>query len=118
MTSLMMLDCMRVPCASVCRGRVSTFRPVARGFASARVDTSCLRRYVRSGIFVRMGAETTVKKTYNLPPKLLKRVKQLLHAKTETEAIVRSLQEVAIMNDIEQAVRATGGTTPKYKALR
>lgn len=65
-----------------------------------------------------MGAEATVKKTYNLPPKLLKRVKQLLHAKTETEAIVRSLQEVAIMNDIEQAVRATGGKLPKYKPLR
>lgn len=64
-----------------------------------------------------MGAEATVKKTYNLPPKLLKRVKRLLHAKTETEAIVRSLQEVAIMNDIEQAVRATGGKMPKYKVL-
>lgn len=65
-----------------------------------------------------MGAEATVKKTYNLPPKLLKRVKLLLHAKTETEAIVRSLQEVVIMNDIEQAVRSTGGKLPKYKALR
>jgi hypothetical protein len=65
-----------------------------------------------------MGAEATVKKTYNLPPKLLKRVKRLLHAKTETEAIVRSLQEVAIMNDIEQAVHATGGKLPKYKPLR
>ena len=64
-----------------------------------------------------MGTEATLKKAYRLPPKLLKRVKQLLHAKTETEAIVRSLQEVANM-DIEQAVRATAGKMPKYKALR
>jgi len=65
-----------------------------------------------------MSSEATVKKTYNLPPKLLKRVKSILHAKTETEAIVRSLQEVAFMDELEGVVRATSGKLPKYRPLR
>jgi hypothetical protein len=90
---------------------------VRRGLKGRPADR--LRATIRlSCTFLRMGTEATVKKAYKLPPKLLKRVKQLLHAKTETEAIVRSLQEVANMDDIEQAVRATGGKMPKYKALR
>ena len=45
---------------------------------------------------IRMSSRpATVKKTYNLPPKLIARAKRILHARTETEAIVRSLQEVA-----------------------
>lgn len=65
-----------------------------------------------------MGSEATVKKTYNLPPKLLKRVKSILQAKTETEAIVRSLQEVAFMDEMESAIRSTSAKLPKYRPLR
>jgi hypothetical protein len=65
-----------------------------------------------------MRREATVKKTYNLPPRLVRQVKQILQAKTETEAIVRSLQEVAFMDELAAAVRSTGGKLPKYKALR
>lgn len=74
--------------------------------------------YVRDATLIRMSAEATVKKTYNLPPKLVKQVKRILHAKTETEAIVRSLQEVAFMNELEGVIGATSGKLPKYKALR
>ena len=65
-----------------------------------------------------MGAEARVKKTYNLPPRLVRHVKQILKAKTETEAIVRSLQEVAFMDELHGAVRATAGKLPKYQPLR
>ena len=65
-----------------------------------------------------MRAEATVKKTYNLPPRLVRHVKQILEAKTETEAIVRSLQEVAFMDDLHRAVRATASKLKKYQSLR
>ncbi|HEX7670720.1 MAG TPA: hypothetical protein VF395_14095 [Polyangiaceae bacterium] len=65
-----------------------------------------------------MTAAATVKKTYNLPPRLVKQVQKILNAKTETEAVVRSLQEVAFMEDVERAVRATGGKLPGYRPLR
>lgn len=60
----------------------------------------------------------TVKKTYNLPPALVKRVKKILGAKTETEAIVRCMAEVAFMDDVERAVKETGGRFPDFKPLR
>jgi hypothetical protein len=60
----------------------------------------------------------TVKKTYNLPPDLVRRVKKVLRAKTETEAIVRCMQQVAFMDDVERAVRETGGAFPDFKPLR
>jgi hypothetical protein len=60
----------------------------------------------------------TVKKTYNLPPVLLSRAKRILKAKTETETIVRSLEEIAFMDEVERAVRATGGRLPKFDPLR
>jgi hypothetical protein len=63
-------------------------------------------------------ASGTVKKTYNLPPGLIRRARRVLKAKTETEAIIRSLQEVAFMDDVERAVRATAGALPKYRPLR
>lgn len=65
-----------------------------------------------------MAAAAAVKKTYNLPPRLVKQVQKILNAKTETEAVVRSLQEVAFMADVERAVRATGGKLPGYRPLR
>jgi len=51
-------------------------------------------------------ARRAVKKTYNLPPDLIARAKRVLKARTETEAIVRSLREVAFLDDVEQPFAA------------
>lgn len=59
-----------------------------------------------------------MKKTYNLPPELVSRAKRILHARTETEAIVRSLEEVAHEDDIHRAVRRAGGKLPGLRPLR
>lgn len=59
-----------------------------------------------------------VKKTYNLPPELIARVKRIFRAKTETEAIVLALREMAFMDEVARTVRATSGTIPDYKPLR
>lgn len=55
-----------------------------------------------------------VKKTYDLPPDLVRRVKEVLHARTATEAIIRCMQEVVFMDDVERAVRETGGAFPDF----
>jgi len=60
----------------------------------------------------------TVKKTYNLPPALVSRAKKVLHARTETEAIVISLREVAFLDDVERALRRTGGRLPDFRRAR
>jgi hypothetical protein len=60
----------------------------------------------------------TVKKTYNLPPDLVSRAKQILHARTETEAIVRSLQEIAYEDEIHRAVRRVGGRARGFRPIR
>jgi hypothetical protein len=65
-----------------------------------------------------MRSRATVKKTYNLPPALIRRAKRVLNARTETEAIVRSLQEVAFMDDVERAIRSTAARLPRYVPLR
>lgn len=57
----------------------------------------------------------TVKKSYSLPPDLVRRVKKVLHAGTETEAVVRCMQQIAFMDDVERAVRATGGNFPDFE---
>lgn len=59
-----------------------------------------------------------VKKTYNLPPVLVTRARRILKARTETEAIIRSLQEVAFMDEVARAVRATGGRIPRFQPLK
>ena len=56
----------------------------------------------------------TVKKTYNLPPALVSRAKRILNVRTETEAIVRSLEEVAFMDEVERSVRKAGGKLPDF----
>ena len=43
------------------------------------------------------------------------RAKRILRTATETEAIVRSLEEVAFRDDVERAVRVTGGKLPKFQ---
>ena len=60
----------------------------------------------------------TVKKTYNLPRALVSRAKRILKTRTETEAIVRSLEEIAFAEEVERAVRASGGRIPKFDPLR
>ncbi len=57
----------------------------------------------------------TVKKTYNLPPDLVRRVKKVLQAKTETEAIVRCMQQIAFMDDVKRAAKETGGRFPDFE---
>jgi hypothetical protein len=66
----------------------------------------------------RRATTTTVKKTYNLPPALVSRAKRILKARTETETIVRSLEEVAFAEEVERAIRAAGGRIPKFEPLR
>ena len=56
----------------------------------------------------------TVKKTYNLPPELVSRAKRILKVRTETEAIVRSLEEIAFMDEVERAARGAGGKLPDF----
>ena len=60
----------------------------------------------------------TVKKTYNLPPRLVSKAKRILGVRTETQAIVRSLEEVTFMDEVEKAVRKASGKLPDYRRLR
>jgi len=60
----------------------------------------------------------TVKKTYNLPPDLIARVKRIFKARTETEAIVLALSEMTFMEEVERAIRGTSGKLPNFKPLR
>jgi hypothetical protein len=60
----------------------------------------------------------TVKKTYNLPPDLIARVRKIFKVKTETEAIVLALREMTFMEEVEQALRTTSGRIPNFKPLR
>ena len=60
----------------------------------------------------------TVKKTYNLPPDLIARVRKLFKAKTGTEAIILALREMTFMEEVERAFRATSGKLPCFKPLR
>jgi hypothetical protein len=60
----------------------------------------------------------TAKKTYDLPPDLVKRVKKVLDARTETEAIILCMNEVAFMDDVERVVKETGGKLPGFRPLR
>lgn len=59
-----------------------------------------------------------MKKTYNLPPALVLRAKRVLKAKTETEAIILSLEEAVFMDDVERALKSTSGVLPKFRSLR
>ncbi len=65
-----------------------------------------------------MRRRVTVKKTYNLPPALVEHAKRIFNVRTETEAIVRSLEEHVFMQKVERAVRATAGRLPDFKPLR
>ena len=85
----------------------------SRSCAPGRFDA--IRIFVQS---IRMaGRGAAVKKTYNLPPALVTKAKRILKARTETEAIIRSLEDVAFMDDVARAVRATGGRIPRFQPL-
>ena len=60
----------------------------------------------------------TIKKTYNLPPDLIARVKRIFKARTETEAIILALREMTFMEEIDRAVRSSSGKIPNFKPLR
>jgi hypothetical protein len=60
----------------------------------------------------------TVKKTYNLPPALVRRVRRILGVETETEAVILALREMAFMDDVDRALAGTSGRLPRFKALR
>jgi hypothetical protein len=59
-----------------------------------------------------------VKKAYNLPPELVARAKQILHARTETEAIIRSLEAISHEDEIHRAVRSAAGKLPDFEPVR
>lgn len=60
----------------------------------------------------------TVKKTYNLPPDLIERVKRIFKARTETEAVILALREMTFMEEVHRAIRSTSGKIPDFKPLR
>lgn len=49
-------------------------------------------------------AGTVKKKTYNLDTETIEKVRRLLHAKTETEAIQRALQKTLEDAEVERAL--------------
>lgn len=65
-----------------------------------------------------MRSSATVKKTYNLPPALVDRARRVLRVRTETEAIVISLREVAFLDEVDKAIRRTGGRLPDFQSVR
>jgi hypothetical protein len=65
-----------------------------------------------------MAQRATVKKTYNLPPELVQRAKRVLKARTETEAIVISLEDAVFMDELSRAVRSASRALPKFRPLR
>lgn len=65
-----------------------------------------------------MARRATLKKSYRLPPNLVLRAKRVLKARTETEAIIQSLEEAVLMNEVERVVRASSGALPRFSALR
>lgn len=60
----------------------------------------------------------TVKKTYNLPPDLISRVRKIFKVRTETEAVILALREIAFMEEVERAHRTASGKLPTFKPLR
>ena len=63
-------------------------------------------------------ATTLKKKTYNLDAQIIERVRRLLHAKTETEAIQKALQKTIDDSEIEEALEkmlAEGRFRPTYR---
>ncbi|MEZ4295383.1 MAG: hypothetical protein R3B70_10440 [Polyangiaceae bacterium] len=59
-----------------------------------------------------------MKKSYRLPADLVRRVKRVLRAKTETEAIVQCMREAAFMGEVERVLRETGGAFPDFESYR
>ena len=51
---------------------------------------------------------------FDLPPDLIARAKRVLGTRTETEAIVLSLEEATFQRAVERAVRKAGGKAPTF----
>jgi len=58
----------------------------------------------------------TVKKTYNLDPRLIARAKRIFKVKTETEAITRALEELAFMEELERSMKAVSGKLRGFRS--
>jgi hypothetical protein len=56
----------------------------------------------------------TVQRTYKIPQALVSRARRILNVRIETEAIVRSLDEVVFRDEIERAVQSAGGKLPDF----
>ncbi len=59
---------------------------------------------------------STVKKTYNLPEDLILLAKRHFKARTETEAVILALRQVAFMDEVDRAMRATSGKIPGFRS--
>jgi hypothetical protein len=54
------------------------------------------------------------KKTWLVDQKLVRQVRRIYRAKTETEAVTRALQEVVFQEELSRAIRSAG---PKLRNL-
>ena len=53
-----------------------------------------------------------IKKTFRINPTLLKEVRRILGAKTETEAIEKALEQIRFKTDLRKWVDQTSGRFP------
>ena len=59
----------------------------------------------------------TVKKTYNLPKDLIALMKRHFKVKTETEAIILAMKEIAFMDEVEHGLKKISGRFPRFKSI-
>lgn len=59
----------------------------------------------------------TVKKTYNLPKDLIALMKKHFKVKTETEAIILAMKEIAFMDEVERRLEKVSGRFPRLKSV-
>jgi hypothetical protein len=62
--------------------------------------------------------EPRVRKTFKLPPDLIRRVQRMYGTATETEALVRCMEDATFMDDLASAVRKTAGRLRRFERLR
>jgi len=52
------------------------------------------------------------KKTWPLDQKLVDKVRRIYRAKTETDAVMRAMEEAAFREEVRKAIKATAGKIP------
>ena len=52
------------------------------------------------------------KKTCSLDPTLVKRLRRIYRTKSDTEAVVRALEDAIFRERVKKAIRATAGKSP------